>query len=58
MKYKELHRWVKRCGWRRVADGKHPMYEKNGIRYSVPFHGGKNVPKGLLSKIIKDLGLQ
>lgn len=58
MKYKELHKWVKRCGWRRVDDGKHPVYEKNGIRYPVPFHGAKDVGKGLLTKIIKDLGLQ
>ncbi|MFD2556299.1 type II toxin-antitoxin system HicA family toxin [Sphingobacterium tabacisoli] len=58
MKYKELHRLVRRCGWRRVADGKHPIYEKDGIRYPVPFHGGRNVPNGLLLTIIKDLGLK
>lgn len=57
MKYNELHKLVKRCGWLRVADGKHPIYEKNGIRYPVPFHGSKEVPKGLLLTIIKDLGL-
>ncbi|WP_099366771.1 type II toxin-antitoxin system HicA family toxin [Sphingobacterium sp. 1.A.4] len=57
MKYDELHRWIKKCGWHRVKDGKHRIYEKDGIRYPVPYHGGKDVGKGLLTKIIKDLGL-
>jgi len=59
MKYKELHKLIQSNGWRRVDDGKHPIYEKNGVRYPVPFHGGGvDVGKGLCSKIMKDLELK
>jgi len=38
--------------------GSHIIYEKNGICYAVPFHGSKEVGKGLEMKIKKEMGLK
>jgi mRNA interferase HicA len=59
MKSTELHRKVKRNGWRFVkAEGSHYFYEKNGRYYSVPFHGSKEVGTGIAKKIIKAMELK
>ena len=34
------------------------IYEKNGTRYPVPFHGGKEVGTGLEKKIKREIGLK
>jgi mRNA interferase HicA len=58
VKYRELHKRVKKAGWKYLnAEGSHYIYEKEGKRYPVPFHGSKEVPTGTLRKIEKDLGL-
>lgn len=58
MKSSEFHRIVKRNGWiLEQAEGSHYIYVKNGRRYSVPFHGSKEVYEPLRKKIIKDMGL-
>jgi predicted RNA binding protein YcfA (HicA-like mRNA interferase family) len=36
----------------------HRIYEKDGVRMTVPFHGSKEVPKGLALKILKDAGIK
>jgi mRNA interferase HicA len=49
---------VKKSGWLHIrTDGSHYIYEKNGKTYPVPFHGSKEVGKGLEKKIIKEMGL-
>ena len=59
MKSSELHRKVKRNGWIHIrTDGSHYIYEKGGRTYPVPYHGAKEVGKGLENKIIKEMGLQ
>lgn len=59
MKSSELHRKVKRNGWKHIrTEGSHYIYEKNGITYPVPFHGSKEIGKGLASKIIQDMELK
>ena len=59
MKSTELHQLVRRNGWELVrAEGSHYIYEKEGVRYPVPFHGSKEVGKGLEKKIKKDMGLK
>lgn len=49
---------VKKGGWLHIrTDGSHYIYAKNGKTYPVPFHGSKEVGKGLEKKIIKEMGL-
>jgi len=58
MKYSEFHRKIKRTGWNYIkAEGSHYIYEKNGRRYPVPYHGSKEISKGLREKITKEMGL-
>ncbi len=58
MKYSELHKLIKKSGWVYIrASGSHYIYEKNGKTYPVPFHGSKELGKGLEKKIIKEMGL-
>lgn len=59
MKYSELHRIIKRNGWRYIkAEGSHYIYQKDGVTYPVPFHGAKEIGKGLENKIKKEMGLK
>jgi predicted RNA binding protein YcfA (HicA-like mRNA interferase family) len=59
MKYSEMHRIIRRCGWIEVRQsGSHVIYEKDEDRYPVPNHGAKEVPEGLRKKIFKDMGLE
>ena len=51
MKVTELHQIISRYGWILVK------YEKNGVRYVVPFHKGKEIPNYFARKILKDLGI-
>ena len=58
LKSREFHIIVRRNGWRLIkSEGSHYIYEKNGFKYPVPFHGSKEVPEGLRKKMIKDMGL-
>jgi len=60
MKYTELHRIFTRAGWQFVKQDatSHRHYIKDGIKIIIPFHGAKEVPKGLLNKLLKDAGLK
>lgn len=59
MKSSEFHRLVKKNGWKFIrASGSHYIYEKNGRTYPVPFHGAKEMGKGIESKIRKEMGLK
>ena len=52
MKTTELHRLVKRNGWIEIRQTEsHVIYQKGDITYPVPFHGAKEVGKGLELKI-------
>ena len=58
MKSSELHRKIKKQGWRYIkAEGSHYIYEKDGKYYPVPFHGSKEIGNGLVKKIFKEMGL-
>jgi mRNA interferase HicA len=58
MKYEQLHKMIRKAGWVLVRTSRsHRIYSKNGRTYPVPFHGGKEVGKGLASKVIKEMGL-
>lgn len=59
MKSSEFHRLVKRNGWLLVrSEGSHYIYGKNGITYPVPFHGPKELGKGLEMKMKKEMKLK
>ena len=58
MKSSELHRLIVRNGWELIrVRGSHFIYEKNEKRYPVPFHGAKEVGKGIEKKIKKEMDL-
>lgn len=59
MKSWQLHKLIKKNGWRFVkAEGSHYMYEKNGKTYPVPFHGAKEMGKGLEMQIRREMQLK
>lgn len=48
MKSSELHKLIVQNGWKVLRQsGSHIIYEKDGLHYPVPFHGSKEVGKGL-----------
>jgi mRNA interferase HicA len=59
MKSSEFHRKIKKNGWQFIkAEGSHYIYQKAGRNYPVPYHGSKEMPKGLSNKIIKEMELK
>ncbi len=59
MKNSEFHRLIKKNGWSLIkAEGSHYIYEKNGQKYPVPFHGAKELGKGLEMKMRKEMGIK
>ena len=60
MKYSEFHRKIVANGWKfSHAEGSHYFYEKDGkLSQPVPYHGAKEIGKGLRKKLIRELGLQ
>jgi mRNA interferase HicA len=59
MKSSELHRLIRRNGWRFIkAEGSHYLYEKHGYFYPVPFHRAKEMGKGITQKIIREMKLK
>ena len=59
MKSSELHRRIIKNGWTHIrTSGSHYLYEKDGRTYPVPFHGSKEIGKGLEKKIIREMQLK
>ncbi|KAA6320767.1 hypothetical protein EZS27_029503 [termite gut metagenome] len=60
MKYTELHRLIKRNGWKFLyAEGSHYFYEKNGkISPPVPYHGAKEMGEGLRKKLVREMDMK
>lgn len=58
-KPEEAHRVLEKLGLQRIRQsGSHGVYRHPDGRWTtVPFHPGKDVAKGTLRKIIKDLGI-
>lgn len=57
MKSSELHRLILKNGWKHIRTaGSHYIYEKDGKPYPVPFHGTKEVGKGIEKKSRKKWG--
>ncbi|MDE6127258.1 MAG: type II toxin-antitoxin system HicA family toxin [Muribaculaceae bacterium] len=59
MKSKELHNRFIKAGWRfHHAEGSHYFYIKDGtLSEPIPYHGAKEMGKGLALKIIKRYGI-
>lgn len=58
MKDKDLLKLLNRSGWVVVRiNGSHHVLQKNGKTIVVPIHG-KDIPIGLLNKILKETGLK
>ncbi len=56
---KDFVRLLQRDGWvLEHARGSHQILRKNSRTISVPVHAGKDLGKGLLSKLKKEAGLQ
>ena len=55
MKYSEIHRMFIKAGWRfDHAEGSHYFYIKDGeLSEPIPYHGAKEAPKKLATKLIK-----
>jgi predicted RNA binding protein YcfA (HicA-like mRNA interferase family) len=55
MKSRELDNRVKQAGAEFLYQdaSSHKYYRYNGIVFSVPYHGAKEVPTGTCSKILK-----
>lgn len=59
MNGQELLKLLKKNGWQEVrVTGSHHIMRKGDKELSVPVHGSKSVPKGLLNSILKDAGLK
>ncbi len=59
MKSTEFHRMVRRNGWTEIRQtGSHIIYEKDGKKVTVPDHGSKEMKKGLVEAIKKQMGLK
>jgi predicted RNA binding protein YcfA (HicA-like mRNA interferase family) len=56
---KELVKLFKKAGWRldRIR-GSHHIMKKNESTVTIPVHGNKDIPKGLLEKLLKEGGLK
>lgn len=58
MKVTELHAIISSAGWKKIRqEGSHIRYEKDGKRYTVPFHKGKEIDNNFAKKILKDMGI-
>lgn len=58
MRDKELLKLLKKNGWRLIRiNGSYHILQKGEQTMTVPIHG-KDVPVGLLSKILKETGLK
>lgn len=59
MKTNEFRRWLARQGAQfRPGKGSHMKVYLNGRMSVLPMHGSKELGKGLVEKIKKDLGLK
>ena len=49
---------LRKLGYKEVrAHGSHHIFEKGDVTITVPVHGDEEIGRGLLRKIIRDLGL-
>jgi len=58
VKPRRLIKLLKKLGYKEVRiHGSHHIFEKGDVTITVPVHGDEEIGRGLLRKIIRDLGL-
>lgn len=60
MKYTELHRIILQNGWTETpgrGKGSHKRYEKDGKKFTVPYHAGKEINNRFAKQILKEMGI-
>lgn len=58
MKSRELHQLILKNDWTLLrSSGSHYIYQKEGRRYPVPYHGSKEVGRGIELKIKREMNL-
>jgi len=58
MKSNEFHKLIRKNGWVHIrTKGSHYIYEKDGKTCVAPYHGAKEVGKGIEQVIRKQMGL-
>lgn len=59
MKYSEFLKLIKKEGWvfMRQGKGSHEIWVKGEKKVVIPNHGSKEIPKGLVQKLKKDMNL-
>ena len=61
MKYRELHRIIRKNGWVLIparGKGSHKRYTKDGAIHTVPDHGSKEIDNNLAKQILNDMGIK
>ena len=59
MKTDQFHEIIRKNGWVKIRQtGSHVIYEKDGRRYPVAYHKGKDLSRKTEMKIRKDMGLK
>ncbi len=59
MKSAEFHRLIRQNGWSAIRQtGSHIIYEKDGKKVTVPNHGSKEMKRGLVAAIKKQMGIR
>ena len=60
MKSSEFIRKAVQAGWSlsRQGKGSHAIYEKDGVKVSIPDHGSKEMKKGIEMALKKKMGLK
>lgn len=61
MKYRELHRIIRKNGWvalPKKGKGSHLRYTKNGVICTVPYHGGKEIDNNFAKRVLKEMGIE
>ena len=59
VKSRELHKLIRKNGWELLrVSGSHYIYEKDGQTYPVPYHGTKEMGRGIETKIKKEMNLK
>lgn len=59
MKYKQIRQLFKDAGWQKIKQtGSHEKWERNGEIEIIAGKDSDDVPRGLLNKFLKRLGLK
>jgi predicted RNA binding protein YcfA (HicA-like mRNA interferase family) len=61
MKSSEFHKIIVKNGWQLISNrgkGSHLIYEKDGKKIPVPYHGSKEIYEPFRKALTKQMGLK